>query len=145
MPFADLRIIASHDGAAWRATGYDLAVFSALPFEGGKPYHYKESGLGNVWLKNGVILETHPDYGELVSIPNVEALHKAVSRCLIAQPAPLTGAEVRFLRTAADMSRRDLAVRLGIQMQDVAAWEEGVAPPAANQAAEIRLRALFAE
>jgi putative transcriptional regulator len=106
-------------------------------------YHYTESGLDNVWLENGYTIETHENYGELVSIQNVRGLHEAIGRWLVNRARPLTGAEFRFLRTELDASQRVAAVLLGVNEQSIAKWEKARAKPVANKAAERLLRLAY--
>jgi DNA-binding transcriptional regulator YiaG len=106
-------------------------------------YHYTESGLDHVWLENGYKIETHKNYGELVSINNARGLHEAIGRWLVAQPRTLTGAEFRFLRTELDMSQRTLAEILGAKEQSLAKWEKGRDRPVANKSAERLLRLAY--
>lgn len=108
-------------------------------------YHYVESGLDNVWLDNGYIVEDHPNYGRLVSFTNVRGLHEAISRWLIDVPRTLTGAEFRFLRVEMDMSQKALAGILGVTDQAVAKWEKARGKSVANKAAERLLRVLYRE
>ncbi|TWP39194.1 transcriptional regulator, partial [Xylella fastidiosa subsp. fastidiosa] len=37
-------------------------------------YHYTESGLGNVWLRNGFTVHKTP-YGDGIAIDNLPSLH----------------------------------------------------------------------
>ena len=59
-------------------------------------YHYTDSGLDNVWLEDGYTIENDPDYGEIISIEQVQDLHRFLGRMLVALPRPLNGAEFRF-------------------------------------------------
>jgi putative transcriptional regulator len=86
-------------------------------------YHYKESGLDNVWLRNGYREHKTP-YGKGVSIQDTEGLHKAIGQGLIAAQRPLTGAELRFLRLEMETSQRDLAAMLGTSEQTLRLWEK---------------------
>jgi DNA-binding transcriptional regulator YiaG len=108
-------------------------------------YHYTESGLDNVWLENGYTVETHQNYGELVSIVNARGLHEAIGRWLIAQPRPLVGAEFRFLRVEMDFSQRLMAQLIGVTEQAIAKWEKARIKPVANKAAERLLRLAYKE
>lgn len=108
-----------------------------------KYYHYAQCGLDNVWLGNGVIFETHPDYGELVSIRDVDGLHAAISQRLVCEYR-LTGSQLRFLRTGLDLSPHALADRLGVGEQAVAAWEAKPTELIADEAADARLRIMIA-
>ena len=86
-----------------------------------KGYHYTESGLTNVWLVNGYTTRK-TNYGEGVSIHDVDGLHRALARALANNPH-LTGAEVRFLRKEMGLSQRSLGELLGVTDQAVALWE----------------------
>lgn len=84
-------------------------------------YHYSESGLQNVWLKNGYVIHRTP-YGKGVAIEDVAGLHKAI--CVeIARRPKLTGAELRFIRTEMGMSQAALALLLGTSEQNISLWE----------------------
>ena len=84
-------------------------------------YHYTESGLGNVWLKNGYVMKNTP-YGEGVSIQDVEGLHRLIG-ALIAKRPKITGKELRFLRKEMEMSQSALAGLLGTSEQNISLWE----------------------
>ena len=84
-------------------------------------YHYTESGLGNVWLKNGFVMKSTP-YGEGVSIQDVEGLHKLIGT-LIARRPKITGKELRFLRKEMEMSQSALGALLGTSEQNISLWE----------------------
>ena len=51
-------------------------------------YHYKESGLDNVYLENGFTIHKTP-YGEGVSIQDTAGLHKAIGVWLVEAPKPV--------------------------------------------------------
>lgn len=87
-------------------------------------YHYTESGLDNIWLSNGFVVEDTP-YGEGVGIANVSGLHEAISRDIIASPNPISGPELRFLRIELDLSQRSFGDYFGRGDQAVAKWEKG--------------------
>jgi DNA-binding transcriptional regulator YiaG len=84
-------------------------------------YHYTESGLQNVWLKNGYVIHKTP-YGGGASIQDVPGLHRAICSVLTKLPK-LTGAEFRFLRKELEMSQKALATLLGTSEQNVSLWE----------------------
>jgi putative transcriptional regulator len=87
-------------------------------------YHYIGCGLGNVWLKNGCTMREDA-YGTSVEIEDLEGLHRTIGRELVNKVAPLTGAELRFLRIEMDLSQRRLGELLGREGQTVALWEKG--------------------
>ncbi|MCL2715988.1 MAG: transcriptional regulator [Alphaproteobacteria bacterium] len=86
-------------------------------------YHYKESGLDNVFLENGYQVHKTP-YGEGVSITESVALHQAIGQWLIFLPKPLNGAELRFLRVEMDTTQRHLAGIIGATEQTLRLWEK---------------------
>ena len=96
-------------------------------------YHYLESGLPNIWLKNGFVVEKDSEYGDLVSFHDVDGLHRVIGRAIANKPR-LTGSEVRFLRKAMGLSQRGLGELLGVGDQAVALWEKrGRVPKTADR------------
>lgn len=85
-------------------------------------YHYTESGLRNIWLRNGYA-EHKTAYGLGTSIEDVEGLHRAIGFCLVTRKPQLTGSEVRFLRIELSLSQIDLARVLGVSENSVRGWE----------------------
>jgi putative transcriptional regulator len=97
-------------------------------------YHYQESGLDNIYLKDGFIREQNAEYGELISVVNAGELHNVIGAQLAAQAHALNGKEIRFLRKELNMSQRVLAQMLGVDEQTVARWEKEQIPmPRGNQ------------
>ena len=90
-----------------------------------RPHHLKGIGLPNVYLLNGLTVENDLDYGKLVTIEDLDALHRAIGLKIIGKPAPLSGDELRFLRKQLGLSQSDLAARLGISDQTLANYEKG--------------------
>jgi putative transcriptional regulator len=91
-------------------------------------YHYKESGLDNVWLTNGYrIHET--EYGAGVSIECVDDLHRAMAASIVDSPNEITGAELRFLRIELDLSQRRLGDLMHSDEQTVRRWEKARTKP----------------
>ena len=95
-------------------------------------YHYKESGLRNVWLVNGYVVKRTP-YGSTVSIRDLQGLHRYIGS-VIARQRALSGPELRFLRKEMGMSQRELAEFVGTSEQNVSLWERrGRVPLAADR------------
>jgi DNA-binding transcriptional regulator YiaG len=103
-------------------------------------YHYRESGLKNIWLRNGYRIVETP-YGEAVEIEKVEQLHRAIARAVTTR-SHLTGREFRFLRGEMNLSQEALARMLGNSAQSVALWEKGRGAP---KWADRLIRALYRE
>ncbi|AIC11373.1 transcriptional regulator [Xylella fastidiosa subsp. fastidiosa] len=89
-------------------------------------YHYTESGLRNVWLRNGFTVHKTP-YGDGIAIDDLPGLHKSLSLALVMKPGKLSGTEIRFMRKEIEMSQSSLAALLGTNVQTLAAWEKGKA------------------
>jgi DNA-binding transcriptional regulator YiaG len=87
-------------------------------------YHYKESGLDNVWLVNGFRVR-RTSYGEAISIEDVEGLYKAIARSLVEKAGTLNGKEIRFLRKHLGLSQRTIGAVLGSNEETVSNWERG--------------------
>lgn len=86
-------------------------------------YRYTSCGLPNVYLKNGYTQRKTP-YGDTVSISDLEGLHDAIANVIVNRPAPLSGAEMRFLRNELELSQQSLAQMLGVDGQSIARWEK---------------------
>jgi DNA-binding transcriptional regulator YiaG len=106
-------------------------------------YHYRESGLDNVFLENGYEQHQTP-YGKGASIQDVEGLHKAIGLWLANEPVALTGAALRFLRIEMELTQRALAGILGATEQTLRLWERG-RKKAIPGPADRLLRALYIE
>ncbi len=104
-------------------------------------YHYRECGLRNVWLENGYDDHETP-YGHGIAIHDLDGLHRALARGLIAKGGKLAGAELRFLRQEMGLSQTKLAVMLGNEAQTVALWEKRGGQP---KIADRFIRAIYRE
>lgn len=94
------------------------------PFDGGA-YHYVESGLPNIWLRNGFSVEEDADYGRLVTFHNLHHLHDAIGLHIISVDRPLDPKEFRFLRKRMAKTQRALADDFGVSDQTIANYEKG--------------------
>jgi DNA-binding transcriptional regulator YiaG len=86
-------------------------------------YHYTDGGLKNVWLANGYTVRNTP-YGEGVAIHDVEGLTEAICLALTEKAGVLTGAELRYIRSAMLLSQPALGKIIGVDGQSVARWEK---------------------
>lgn len=85
-------------------------------------YHYKESGLDNVYLENiDVYRCTCGEY--YVSIPAVTELNTLIAMNIINKKAFLTGSEIRYLRKNAGLSATDFAEFIGVNKSTLSRWE----------------------
>lgn len=105
-------------------------------------YHYTESGLSNVYLKNGVTVE-EIDGEEYTSIDDMNGLHSAIAQAVVDSNRPLAYEEFKFLRIEMNVSQKMLATRFGVDEQTIARYEKGHTKiPRTTDAA---LRALYME
>lgn len=107
-------------------------------------YHYKESGLDNIWLVGGFRIEDDEEYGKLLYLDDVAGLHKAIAAELLMKKSPLTGAEFRFLRKYCELSQADAASIIQSNEQSVAKWEKARDKAVGNRPAEALFRAFAA-
>ena len=89
-----------------------------------EPYQYTASGLSNIYLLNGVSIESTA-YGPIVNIENIIGLHHAIGLHIIEKPEPMTGAEFRFLRKQMEFTQAELATVMRTSDQTVANYEKG--------------------
>lgn len=105
-------------------------------------YHYTESGLSNVFLKNGVTVEI-VDGEEYTSIDDINGLNSAIAQAIVNNNKPLANDEFKFLRIELNISQKILATRFGVDEQTIARYEKGQTKiPRTTDAA---LRALYME
>ena len=102
-------------------------------------YHYRESGLPNVYLQDGY-REVQTPYGPSVVIEDVEGLHRALAIMLVNERPHLTGPELRFIRRYLEKTQAELACLLGVEEQSVRRWERLSRVP---KPADRALRLLF--
>ncbi len=81
-------------------------------------YHYTESGLENVYLRDGyTALEIEDE--EAVSIHDIDGLHKAIGQDIINKSPALTGDEIRFLRKEMNLTQNSFAAILSVSEDSV--------------------------
>ena len=87
-------------------------------------HHYRECGLTNIHLLNGFTYK-ETRHGRVVSIRDMDGLHRAIGTHLAKEKRALTGAELRFFRIELGLSQTMLGMLLGKTGQSVARWEKG--------------------
>lgn len=100
---------------------------------GARTYHYDECGLDNVLLE-GLPVCTDDLGDEVVTIDNINDLHRVIVRGVASQPTGLQPKELRFVRTELGLTQAELAAVVGKDAQTVGRWERGETPiePAAE-------------
>ena len=104
------------------------------------PYHYVECGLDNV-LVYGVEPFIDDDGEEVVTIKNINGLHKAIALTIIGRNGLMSGKELRFLRTEMGMTQGELARYIHKEPISVGRWERGENPIDPTDETLIRLLA----
>lgn len=89
-----------------------------------EPYVYRELGLGNILLLNGVTTTQTP-YGPMTHIECIHGLHRAIGLGIAERSEPMSGAEFRFLRKQLGLTQAELAARMHVTDQTIANYEKG--------------------
>lgn len=105
-----------------------------------EPLLYRGCGLEGIYLLNGYTVEEH-DGERHESVADIEGLHRAIGRHLVAHRKGLSPKEIRFLRNTMGLTQAELAGKLGNNSQSVARWEKGECEIPGT--AEKLLRAIF--
>lgn len=96
-------------------------------------HHYTMCGLDNVYLENGYV-EKDTEDGPVVSIEDLDGLHRAIANDIADKKGRLTGRELRFLRSMLRLSQQKLAEHTGYQRGTVTRWENADPIPLAVEA-----------
>ena len=90
-------------------------------------YHYRESGLANVWLHGGGALEFKCDScgWRSIAIQKEVQLLQVIAVTLLMRPGWLRGLELRYLRHACGLTQQGLADKLDVRRATVVDWERG--------------------
>ncbi len=90
----------------------------------GKPFHFVDSGLENVYLI-GIRYFVYEDGKVLAEIPALKQLMKLIAKDLVHSPGPLSGSEIRFLRKRMGLKAVDMAATLLIEPASLSRIENG--------------------
>jgi DNA-binding transcriptional regulator YiaG len=94
-------------------------------------YHFTESGLDNVWLKNGFTQKDTP-FGPAVSFAALDQLLDEIAAHLVRKPGRLSGKEFRYLRSKMHLSQTAMAKLQGVSEQNISLWERRGRVPKSN-------------
>ncbi len=103
-------------------------------------YRYDITGLDNVMLV-GLELGEDEDGDPVVTIRNVNLLHRAIVHALATKPCAMTGKELRFARTELGLTQAGLSALIHVDIQKIGRWERGEYP--LDTTAEIVIRMLM--
>lgn len=105
-------------------------------------YHYTESGLDNVLIE-GIQRCTDDAGDDVLTIPNINGLHRLLATMIITRTHGILPKEIRFLRTEMGMTQAELAALVKKDHQTIGRWERGETP--IEQNAEFVLRVIARE
>jgi putative transcriptional regulator len=105
----------------------------------GQSYHFRESGLDNVFLLNIGMLHCPDCESDVISIPSPTQLLNCISEAIILSPSLLSGQEVRFLRKNLHLKIDEFARIIGVDRVTVSRWENGHQPVTKSSDRLIRL------
>ncbi|MCX8499787.1 MAG: helix-turn-helix transcriptional regulator [Caulobacteraceae bacterium] len=103
-------------------------------------YRYDTTGLDHVMLV-GLELSEDEDGDPVVTIRNVNLLHRAIVHALATKPCAMTGKELRFARTELGLTQAGLSALIHVDIQKIGRWERGEYP--LDTTAEIIIRVLM--
>ncbi len=102
--------------------------------------NYRESGLENVVLLDIEVRHCPACGADLVSLPRLSELHRAIALALINKAARLTPSEIKFLRKSLGWSGVDFARHLHVDAATVSRWESESTPQSMSESNELLLR-----
>lgn len=88
-------------------------------------YHYSESGLKNIYLKDVKAMECSHCGEREILLPNIEDLHALIAKNVASQTSRLKPEEIRFLRVHLGLSGTDFAQAVSVEPESVSRWENG--------------------
>ena len=106
-------------------------------------YRYRGAGLGPITLHGGVQQVNCGACGaKSIHIEREQQLLQVLALMLLVKPGHLTGREMRYLRSACDLSQAKLALSLGVRRETVAE-RESRDTPGLDAGAEFFLRVIL--
>jgi putative zinc finger/helix-turn-helix YgiT family protein len=98
---------------------------SSVESKEGQTYHFTESGLDHVYIKNVETSHCHNCGANSVSVPQSPQLFNCIGESIVFSPGILTGSEIRFLRKNLRININDFAKLLRVSRVTVSRWENG--------------------
>jgi DNA-binding transcriptional regulator YiaG len=103
---------------------------------------YKFYAFDDIELEDGYLIED-TSFGETFAIEDQEGLERAIVRTFVFKEDGLTGAQVKAIRRALELTQQALAEALGVDRQTVLRWESEVSAP--SRAEDFFIRFFAAE
>lgn len=88
-------------------------------------YHYTESGLPNIYLKNVEWYQCPKCKARRLKIPRMSQLHRCIAWRIVTKSSLLSGAEIVFLRKMLRHNQAEFAERLDVNPVQLCRWETG--------------------
>ena len=85
-------------------------------------HHYTECGLQNVYI-SGISKMTDDDGDEVILVPAVNSLHRAIAEGIVSHAKGIDGSELRFLRSEMGYTQAELATLVHRDKQSIGRWE----------------------
>lgn len=85
-------------------------------------YRYTECGLNNIIIE-GLSVLIDDDGDEVIEIPFINELHRAIASGIVLHDHGMSGAELRFLRSEMGMTQVELSHFLHKEKQSIGRWE----------------------
>lgn len=104
-------------------------------------HRYTECGLDNVVIE-GISTVVDDAAETVLTIPNINGLHRAISLGIVSRKSSMSGKELRFLRTEMGMTQAELATMIHREPLAISRWERGETPVDSNAETLIRLHAI---
>lgn len=101
----------------------DVCGYRELEHRSGQVWHFKESGLDNVFLRNIDTFHCPKCEKTYVSIPRSPELLRCIAEAILLKPGRLTGPEIRFLRKNLHLKIADFARLIGHNRVTLSSWE----------------------
>ena len=104
-----------------------------------KDYHFTESGLDNLYLKDIETLTCNICGEEVVSIPKPTELMSLIGEYIVLKKNSLSGEEIKLLRKNLHLKINEFAQLIGVDRVTVSRWENGHETPPKTTDRLIRL------
>ncbi len=104
-------------------------------------YRYTDCGLDNIFIA-GVTFVSDDAGNEVIRIPNVNGLHRAIATGIVIRKNMMNGREMRFLRSEMGMTQAELAAMIHREPLTISRWERGETDIDANAETLVRLHAI---